>query len=141
MDWLFWLAGALVVGFILWLKWLTEGGKNRAKVMAARQRQQAGRPTPVARPATPAQAVMKLGTPSDEQQAQIVCPHCQTRGCVKAMTYKHKGRLSATRIGLTVASLGGTTLATGVRKGNKATRLSCANCGMEWSTDQPWAGR
>lgn len=64
--------------------------------------------------------------------SEIICPHCQVKGKVTATPFKKKGRLTATRLLGTAVTLGGSTVVTGVRKGSRAYKMSCGNCGMRW---------
>lgn len=64
--------------------------------------------------------------------AEIVCQHCQTKGRVTARPFKKKGRLTATRLLGTALTMGGSTVVTGVRKGSRAYKMTCGNCGISW---------
>lgn len=72
-----------------------------------------------------------------EAQRKIVCPYCQTPGCVQVTQERRVKRKTATRILGAVATGGGSLAVTGVSKKGTVTVLSCSNCLMQW--DAPLA--
>lgn len=65
--------------------------------------------------------------------AQIVCPHCQTRGSVAARDTKRSTRLGVRKTGAAILTLGASApLTGGISKKQMVTEMSCKNCGMRW---------
>jgi hypothetical protein len=67
-----------------------------------------------------------------KQQAQIICPHCQTRGSVTARQVTRKKGISGGKATGAVLTGGVSMLATGLSRKESARRLSCSSCGMQW---------
>jgi DNA-directed RNA polymerase subunit M/transcription elongation factor TFIIS len=67
-----------------------------------------------------------------DQQAQIVCPHCQTRGQVTAYQVKLKKGISGGKATAALLTGGLTMLGTGLSRKEIATEARCSNCGSVW---------
>ena len=67
-----------------------------------------------------------------EGDAQIVCPHCQTKGHVRTTHGKVKKGISGKKATAAVLTAGTSVAATGLSRKEAATQLKCSNCGMSW---------
>ncbi len=67
------------------------------------------------------------------RNAEIVCPHCQTKGSVYTRQEKAKKGVSGGKATAAVLSAGVSLLATGLSRKELVTRASCTNCGAEWT--------
>ena len=67
-----------------------------------------------------------------ERDAQIVCPHCQTKGQVRTSPTRQKRGISGGKAVGAVATLGVSMLATGLSRKQWYTKMRCQNCGTEW---------
>ncbi|MEI8285395.1 MAG: hypothetical protein WCG52_10445 [bacterium] len=67
-----------------------------------------------------------------DQQAQIVCPHCQTRGHVTACHVKLKKGISGSKATAALLTGGLSMLGTGLSRKEIATQAECSNCGSVW---------
>lgn len=66
------------------------------------------------------------------QNAQLVCPHCQTQGQVRAVVVTRKKGISGGKATGAVMTGGASMLLTGLSRKQPATRMSCGNCGTQW---------
>ena len=66
------------------------------------------------------------------QDAQLVCPHCQTAGCVRSDVVTRKKGISGGKATGAVLTGGVSMLATGLSRKEPATRMRCSNCGTQW---------
>jgi len=64
--------------------------------------------------------------------AQLVCPHCQTRGYVKSFAVTRKKGISGGKATGAVLTGGVSMLATGLSRKEPARMLRCSNCGTQW---------
>jgi transcription elongation factor Elf1 len=67
-----------------------------------------------------------------EADAQLVCPHCQTKGSVRSTHGKVKKGISGGKATAAVLTAGVSMLATGLSHKGQATQLKCSNCGTTW---------
>ena len=67
-----------------------------------------------------------------DQQAQIVCPHCQTRGHVTACQVKLTKGISGSKATAALLTGGLSMLGTGLSRKEIATQAHCSNCGSVW---------
>lgn len=66
------------------------------------------------------------------QQAELVCPHCQTKGSVTSTVVTRKKGISGGKATGAVMTGGASMLATGLSRKEPARRMSCSNCGTSW---------
>jgi len=66
------------------------------------------------------------------KNAQMICPHCQTKGHVYSERTKMKQGISGGKATGAVLTLGVSMLATGLSRKQKVTKAQCKNCGSEW---------
>lgn len=64
--------------------------------------------------------------------AQMVCPHCQTKGSVTTKQVKQKQGISGGKATGAVLTAGFSVLATGLSKIGLVTEAHCGNCGVTW---------
>ena len=67
-----------------------------------------------------------------EQQAQLVCPHCQTRGSVRSVVVTRKKGVSGGKATGALLTGGTSMLLTGLSRKEPAQQLTCGNCGISW---------
>lgn len=67
-----------------------------------------------------------------DQQAQIVCPHCQQKGCVTTRPVTRKKGISGGKATAAVLTGGFSVLATGLSRKQAETEANCSNCGSIW---------
>jgi hypothetical protein len=67
-----------------------------------------------------------------KKNAQMICPHCQTRGSVMTESTKVKQGISGGKATAAVFTAGISMLGTGLSRKQKATRAKCGNCRSEW---------
>lgn len=65
-------------------------------------------------------------------KAQMVCPHCQTKGTVATKQVKVKQGISGGKATGAVLTAGFSILATGLSRKQTVTEAHCRNCGMTW---------
>ena len=68
-----------------------------------------------------------------QQQAKLVCPHCQAAGGVTRRVVQKKKGISGGKATAALFTGGASMLATGLSRKEGASVLSCSNCGMEWT--------
>jgi hypothetical protein len=66
------------------------------------------------------------------KNAQMICPHCQTRGHVSTERTKMKQGISGGKATGAVLTMGVSMLATGLSRKQKVTKANCKNCASEW---------
>ena len=66
------------------------------------------------------------------QSAQMVCPHCQTKGSVTTRRVKLKKGISGGKAVGALVTLGWSVLATGLSRKEDVTEATCSNCGAVW---------
>jgi DNA-directed RNA polymerase subunit RPC12/RpoP len=66
------------------------------------------------------------------RDAQIVCPHCQSRGNVATRQVKLKRGVSGGKATTALLTGGLSLLAVGLSKKERATEAKCSNCGSLW---------
>lgn len=66
------------------------------------------------------------------RDAQIVCPHCQTRGRVTTSHVKLKKGVSGGKAVGAILTGGLSVLAVGLSRKEAATKAECSNCGSVW---------
>lgn len=66
--------------------------------------------------------------------ANIVCPHCGSKGTVWTRKATQKGGLRPSKFAAGWATMGLSFIYTGVRKHNTVVKLNCTNCGMKWTS-------
>ena len=78
--------------------------------------------------------VAQFGNASIEarQSAQLVCPHCQTKGSVATRRVKLKKGVSGGKAVGALMTGGLSVLATGLSRKEDATEAKCSNCGSLW---------
>jgi hypothetical protein len=64
--------------------------------------------------------------------ANMVCPHCQTKGHVVTEKAKVKNGISGGKATGAVLTAGLSVLATGLSRKTEVTKASCNNCRSEW---------
>jgi hypothetical protein len=64
--------------------------------------------------------------------AQMICPHCQSRGTVRTRRIKQKKGISGGKATARVLTAGVSMLATGLSRKEAATEAHCDNCGSTW---------
>lgn len=67
-----------------------------------------------------------------DRQAQVVCPHCQTRGSVTARQVRRKKGVSGGKATGALLTGGVSMLATGLSRKESSREMSCSNCGTTW---------
>jgi DNA-directed RNA polymerase subunit RPC12/RpoP len=67
-----------------------------------------------------------------ERDAQIICPHCQTKGLVTTRRVKLKKGISGGKAVGALMTAGVSVLATGLSRKEAATEAKCSNCGSIW---------
>jgi hypothetical protein len=67
------------------------------------------------------------------RQAQMICPHCQTKGNVFTEQTKMKQGISGGKATGAVLTAGISILATGLSRKQKVTKARCKNCNAEWA--------
>jgi hypothetical protein len=79
-------------------------------------------------------AVAKSGNTSirAEQNAQLVSPHCQTKGSVTTCHVKLKKGISGAKATVALLTAGVSVPATGLSRREAATEAKCSNCGSIW---------
>lgn len=65
--------------------------------------------------------------------SELFCPHCQTKGKVRAKGIKKKTGISGGKATAAVLTGGVSLLATGLSKKEDFTECHCDNCGSTWS--------
>lgn len=70
--------------------------------------------------------------PRPNPAAQIVCPHCQTRGQVTVRRVRRKKGVSGGKATAGLLTMGASLLAVGLSRKEGAQNLTCGNCGMSW---------
>jgi len=68
------------------------------------------------------------GTPNP----QMICPHCQTKGCVTTKAANKKAGISGGKATAAVLTAGVSVLATGLSRKEKMVEAHCSNCGASW---------
>ena len=68
------------------------------------------------------------GTPNP----QMICPHCQTKGCVTTKAANKKAGISGGKTTAAVLTSGISILATGLSRKEKMVEAHCSNCGASW---------
>lgn len=63
---------------------------------------------------------------------QLVCPHCNTSGHVRAKTVKAKQGVSGGKATGALLTGGVSILATGLSRKQRVTQCRCGNCGTSW---------
>jgi predicted RNA-binding Zn-ribbon protein involved in translation (DUF1610 family) len=66
------------------------------------------------------------------QSAQLVCPHCQTKGSVTTRRVKLKKGISGGKAAGALMTGGVSVLAIGLSRKEDATEAKCSNCGSVW---------
>jgi hypothetical protein len=66
------------------------------------------------------------------QSAQLICPHCQTKGSVTTRQVKLKKGISGGKAVGALMTAGVSVLATGLSRKEDATEAKCSNCGSVW---------
>ncbi len=64
--------------------------------------------------------------------AQMICPHCQSRGTVRTKRIAQKKGISGGKATAAVLTGGVSILATGLSRKEAATEAHCDNCGSTW---------
>lgn len=64
--------------------------------------------------------------------AQMICPHCQTRGNVVTERKKMKQGVSGGKATGAILTGGLSLFAVGLSRKQKMTQATCQNCGNEW---------
>lgn len=82
-----------------------------------------------------AQGLTERSQVAANQQAQIMCPHCQVRGQVTKRFERRAKRKTATRVLGATATLGASLPLAGVSKKGTVQVMSCGNCGMTWDIE------
>jgi len=67
-----------------------------------------------------------------EVNPALVCPHCQTKGKVRALLTKRKKGISGAKATGAVLTLGWSILATGLSRKEYATQAHCDSCNSTW---------
>jgi hypothetical protein len=62
----------------------------------------------------------------------LVCPHCQTKGCVRTERIKRKQGISGGKATAAIFTGGLSLLITGLSKKNMITEAQCSRCGTIW---------
>lgn len=65
--------------------------------------------------------------------AQMVCPHCQTRGTVRTKQVKAKRGISGGKATAAVLTGGVSMLGTGLSRKERVTEARCGECGAVWT--------
>ncbi len=127
------IAGVLVVGFIaLWVSVTLEDRRNTKDMTEAQKRVYREH-----QKAKGEEMKAALRARRDGGQAQIVCPHCQTRGGVTARATRRNTRLGVRKTGAAILTLGASApLTGGISKKQSITEMRCSNCGMSWTVDR-----
>ena len=71
----------------------------------------------------------------EEQQlasANMICPHCQTKGSVTTQQVKKKVGISGGKATAAVMTCGLSMFATGLSRKDQVTEATCSNCGQTW---------
>jgi hypothetical protein len=63
---------------------------------------------------------------------ELFCPHCQSKGHVRAKTVVQKGGISGGKATAAVITLGISVLATGLSRKQSFTQAHCENCNSTW---------
>jgi DNA-directed RNA polymerase subunit RPC12/RpoP len=66
------------------------------------------------------------------RDAQIICPHCQTKGGVSTKQTMRKAGVSGGKATAAVLTAGFSILATGLSRKEQLTEARCSNCGSVW---------
>jgi hypothetical protein len=64
--------------------------------------------------------------------AELVCPHCGSKGTVTSKQIKAKKGISGGKATGAVLTLGVSTLATGLSRKDNVTERHCSNCKTTW---------
>jgi hypothetical protein len=64
--------------------------------------------------------------------AQMICPHCQSRGTVRTKRITQKKGISGGKATAAVLTAGVSMLATGLSRKEAATEARCDNCSSTW---------
>lgn len=62
----------------------------------------------------------------------MICPHCQTRGCIRAKRISRKKGISGAKATGALLTGGLSVLATGLSRKERCTQAHCGNCGSTW---------
>lgn len=106
-----------IIGLTLFVKWISkkeEAKRPEKEVELAKIREE--------------QEKTKWGT----LNAQMVCPHCQTKGYVKTTSVSLKKGISGGKATAALLTGGLTMLATGLSRKEEATQAHCENCNNTW---------
>ena len=68
-----------------------------------------------------------------EQDARIICPHCQRRGDVRTESVTMKKGIDGGKATAALLTGGATMLATGLSRKENLTKATCRNCGSSWT--------
>jgi hypothetical protein len=71
------------------------------------------------------------------QSAQMVCPHCQTKGSVTTRREKLKKGISGGKAVGALMTAGLSVLVTGLSRKENVTEATCSNCGAVWAQWSP----
>lgn len=88
-------------------------------------------PRPVATEPPPPPPTVQYA-PSVNGPAALVCPHCQTRGMVKAKVTRAKKGVSGGKLVAAIFTLGTSLFFVGLSRKQKVTRMRCQQCGTAW---------
>jgi hypothetical protein len=108
---LLWLFVAVIVLSVCGGIWMAIQTKNDPKVLALREPK-----------------VRAFGSLSP----RMVCPHCQTKGTVRAKTIQRKAGISGGKATAAALTGGISLLATGLSRKERVTQAHCDNCGSTW---------
>jgi len=64
--------------------------------------------------------------------ANVICPHCQTKGSVTTQQVKKKVGVSGGKATAGILTCGLSLFAVGLSRKDKITKASCANCASVW---------
>jgi hypothetical protein len=77
-------------------------------------------------------AVAAVAAKDKYVRPQVVCPHCQMKGCVEIKEGKKKHGISGAKATAAIFTAGISLLGTGLAKKDKGHQAHCLNCGMDW---------
>ena len=66
------------------------------------------------------------------RDAQMICPHCQTRGRVRTRQVRRKKGISGAKAAAGALTRGWSVLATGLSRKERETEAHCGQCGATW---------
>lgn len=64
---------------------------------------------------------------------EMVCPHCQVKGKVRAKRVDRKAGVSGTKASAAVLTGGASVIVTGLSQSEEVTEAACDNCQSRWS--------